>query len=386
MARESSDERRMLVLRTVVTRYVKTREPVGSSAVSKELPVKASAATVRNDMAQLEDEGYLVQPHTSAGRIPTQSGYRLFVDRLVRLSPLSPAQKRGIADFLSQSTSLEETLRLAAQLLAKITGQVAVVASPSMVKARVRRFEVVQLSWKAYLVMVVTGSGQVEQRTVIASGAVDPGLLADAVEVINARSEGRSVPDLSRHVADLAWRPGRFQPLSSFLSRVADALSSIPGQVAPDHVYVSGTSRLARGASVSASELSDLFDALEEQMVVLRLLSFASAYAREGSGVGVAIGSETHTSGLLHAAVVSSRYGDIASSQDPHPEGAGVDRPSSGSSEGSGRTAASDADKAGGAVAYVGSIGPARMDYPVTMAAVKAVAQYLSSFLGRQGD
>ena len=138
-----TQSRRMLVLRAVVEDYIRSQEPVGSAALSKERDLGVSSATIRNDMAALEDEGYLIQPHTSAGRVPTEKGYRYFVDRLATVVPLSEAQRRGINSFLSGSVSLKDALQRSARLLSEITGQVAIVASPSLSKATLRHVELV---------------------------------------------------------------------------------------------------------------------------------------------------------------------------------------------------------------------------------------------------
>ena len=117
-----AQSRRMLVLRAVVEDYIRSQEPVGSTTLTRDHDLGVSSATVRNDMAALEDEGYLIQPHTSAGRVPTEKGYRYFVDRLATVVPLSEAQRRGINSFLSGSVNLQDTLQRAARLLAQITG------------------------------------------------------------------------------------------------------------------------------------------------------------------------------------------------------------------------------------------------------------------------
>ena len=159
-----TQSRRMLVLRAVVEDYIRSQEPVGSSAVARHHDLGVSSATIRNDMAALEDEGYLTQPHTSAGRIPTEKGYRYFVDRLATIAPISDAQRRGINSFLSGSVSLEDTLHRAARLLAQITGQVAVVASPSLSKSTLRHVEIVPVSMSALLAVVITDTGRVAQH------------------------------------------------------------------------------------------------------------------------------------------------------------------------------------------------------------------------------
>jgi heat-inducible transcriptional repressor len=386
-------ERRMMVLRAVVTRYVKTHEPVGSSVVSHDLPIEASSATVRNDMYELENEGYLIQPHTSAGRIPTQKGYRLFVDRLARIAPLSVAQRRGIADFLSQSVSFDDTLRLAVQLLSRITGQIAVVASPSFKKATLQRFEIIPLSWNAALAIAVTSSGRVEQRTIVTSGLVSTSDIHDATVHVNELAVHQplsALSDILKHVAD-RYRSSS-PSVCHLLTIVAHAFEGLDEQLPSDKLYMAGVGQLTRSQETSPEDLAALFDALEEQVVVLRLLSYASEFEKGSTGVGVAIGSETKTNGLLHAAIVSSAYGNSSAakkhshSSDSAPSDGitSTDTHTSQNSQSSQSSLDMTASHSDGSLAYVGSIGPTRMDYPATMAAVKAVAQYLSVIVGKQ--
>src|SRR5215510_2502475 len=139
----SSDERRFAVLRAIVADYVSSQEPVASKAIVERHNLGVSSATVRNDMAALEEDGYITQPHTSAGRIPTDKGYRLFVDRLADIKPLSAAERRAITHFLDGAIDLDDVLRRSVRLLAQLTRQVAVVQYPMMTNASVRHVEVV---------------------------------------------------------------------------------------------------------------------------------------------------------------------------------------------------------------------------------------------------
>src|SRR5207342_179470 len=148
------EERRLAVLRAIVEDYVSTEEPVGSKALTERHRLGVSPATVRNDMAVLEDEGYIAQPHTSAGRIPTDKGYRLFVDRLSQVKPLSPAERRAIQSFLSQGVDLDDVLRRSVRLLAQLTRQVAVVQYPTLARSLVRHVEAVALDQRRLLLVV----------------------------------------------------------------------------------------------------------------------------------------------------------------------------------------------------------------------------------------
>ena len=160
------DDRKLQVLRAIVTDYVSSQEPVGSKALVERHNLGVSPATVRNDMAALEEEGYITQPHTSAGRIPTDKGYRLFVDRLGSVKPLSPAEQRAIHTFLSGALDLDDILHRTVRLLAQVTQQVAIVQYPTLSHAEVRHVELVSLSSQRLLVILITSTGRIEQRVV----------------------------------------------------------------------------------------------------------------------------------------------------------------------------------------------------------------------------
>lgn len=336
--------RRMMILRAVVEDYIRSHEPVGSASLAKNHKLGVSSATIRNDMSLLEEEGYLIQPHTSAGRIPTEKGYRYFVDGMAALIPLSNAQRRGIRTFLSGSVSLQDTLQRSARLLASITGQVALVASPALSKSKVKRIEIVQVSSSTLLVVVITDAGGVAQRIIQASN-INPDDLLHLVNMVNESCVGASLLDASKRVYSLANR----QDLASALqviSQLANALEDMHDGEHSHDLYMAGASQLAHRQNIG--DFASLFDALEEQAVIMRLMTSLSEEANDcASGVSVAIGSETHTPGLLNASVVTSAYGYN-----------------------------SDSDSA-----FIGSIGPTHMDYAATMTAVKAVAKYLNTFI-----
>ena len=293
-----TQSRRMLVLRAVVEDYIRSQEPIGSSALTKTHDLGVSSATVRNDMAALEDEGYLIQPHTSAGRIPTEKGYRYFVDRLATVVPLSQAQRRGIGTFLDGSVNLQDTLQRAARLLSQITGQVAVVASPALSKATVRHVEIVTVGVNALLAVVITDTGRVVQP---------PGqdMLARFTRSVNAECASVSLSASAETVRAMASRPD-YRSLRTLADSLATAFESMADDESARELYMAGASKLAHQRTLA--DVAPLFDALEEQVVLMKLMSALSEEA-PSNGVGVAIGSETHTPGLLHASVVTSGYG-----------------------------------------------------------------------------
>src|SRR5215207_7141030 len=160
------DDRKLAVLRAIVEDYVSTQEPVGSKALVERHSLGVSPATVRNDMAALEEEGFITQPHTSAGRIPTDKGYRLFVDRLTTLKPMSAPEKRAISTFLDGAVDLDDVVHRSVRLLSQLTRQVAVVQYPTLSRSTVRHVELVALAPTRVLVVLILSTGRVEQRLV----------------------------------------------------------------------------------------------------------------------------------------------------------------------------------------------------------------------------
>ncbi|MEH3068085.1 MAG: heat-inducible transcriptional repressor HrcA, partial [Aeromicrobium erythreum] len=159
-----SEDRRLEVLRAIVEDYVETQEPVGSRALVERHQLGVSPATIRNDMAVLEEEGLIAQPHTSAGRVPTDKGYRLFVDRLSQVKALTSPERRAIETFLGGAVDVDDVVQRSVKVLAQLTNQVAIVQYPSLTRSTVRHVEVVALEGARVLVVVITSSGRVEQR------------------------------------------------------------------------------------------------------------------------------------------------------------------------------------------------------------------------------
>lgn len=154
------DDRKLAVLRAIVEDYVSTNEPVGSKALADRHNLGVSPATIRNDMAALEEQGYIRQPHTSAGRVPTDKGYRLFVDRLSSIKPLSVAERRAIETFLAGAVDLDEIVMRTVRLLAQLTRQVAVVQYPSLTRSSIRHVEIVPLAERRVMLVLITNTGR----------------------------------------------------------------------------------------------------------------------------------------------------------------------------------------------------------------------------------
>jgi heat-inducible transcriptional repressor len=179
------EDRRLAVLRAIVEDYVATEEPVGSKALVERHGLGVSPATVRNDMAALEEEGFITQPHTSAGRVPTDKGYRLFVDKLTTLKPMSAAEKRAIATILDGAVDLDDVVQRSVRLLSQLTRQVAVVQYPTLSRSTVRHVELVALTSHRLLVVLILSTGRVEQRLVELDHELAEAELADLRSQVN---------------------------------------------------------------------------------------------------------------------------------------------------------------------------------------------------------
>jgi heat-inducible transcriptional repressor len=321
--------------------YVQTREPVGSKALVERHQLGVSSATIRNDMAVLEDEGLIAQPHTSAGRVPTDAGYRVFVDRLTAVKPMSAAERQAIASFLSGAVDLDDVVDRTVRLLASLTQQVAVVQYPSLSRSTVRHVELVPIGGGRLLVVLIAGTGRVEQRVIDLTHDVDEAVVADVRTRINAESSGR----LLREAADrLETLPDNVAPEHrDLVHQVVRTLGDALEEQREERVVLAGAANLARFGHDFPQSIGPVLDALEEHVVLLRLLSELSA---DPTAVAVRIGREHAHEGLRSTSVVTSGYGT----------GSDV-------------------------VAGLGVLGPTRMDYPTTMATVRAVARYVSRVL-----
>ena len=335
------EDRRLDVLRAIVEDFVATQEPVGSKALAERHHLGVSPATVRNDMAALEDDGYITQPHTSAGRVPTDKGYRLFVDRLVTVKPMSVPEKRAIASFLSGAVDLDDVVLRSVRLLAQLTRQVAVVQYPSMSRSGVRHVELVSLGPSRLLMVLIVDTGRVEQRVVELPARLTEDQVADLRALLNGRLAGRRLADAPTLVTDLAELTPR--PLRSVTAAVVGALMEALVERGDQRVAVAGTGNLARSVADFPSSLRPVLEAIEEQVVLLRLIDCAAS-----GMVTVHIGGENPVAELHSTSLVTVGYGGGPGSA---------------------------------ALAGMGVLGPTRMDYPGTMAAVRAVARYVGELL-----
>ena len=212
------EDRRLAVLRAIVEDYVATHEPVGSKALVERHHLGVSPATIRNDMAALEDEGYIAQPHTSAGRVPTDLGYRLFVDRLSGVKPLSSPERRAISEFLDSSVDLDDVMVRTVRLLAQITKQVALVQYPSLSRSSVRHIELIALSTTRLIMVLITDSGRVEQRTIECLGPISEVALGDIRARLLVAVSGQPFSSIPEILSAFSGQfPEEMQPLVTII-------------------------------------------------------------------------------------------------------------------------------------------------------------------------
>ncbi|MCU1370326.1 MAG: Heat-inducible transcription repressor HrcA [Ilumatobacteraceae bacterium] len=327
------DERKASILRAVVEEYIQTAQPVGSGHIASAPGVQVSSATVRNEMAALESDGFLAQPHTSAGRIPTEKGYRYFVDALTRPSLDRTASQQVRAFFDQAHGEIEQMLADTTRLLTGLTDYAAVVIGPAHEAAAVRSVQLVSLAPRVALFVAVLGNGAIEKRTIDLGEAVEEDVLAAASAALSEHVIGGPL------AATIALASAPDPAVEAVLGAVRTAVATAAGDDT-DQVFVNGASRMA--ASFEAVEtVRSVLTILEQQLVVVSLLRDVV-----DRGLDVAIGSETGMQPLADCALVVAPYT--------------VD---------------------GEQVGTVGVLGPTRMNYPQALAAVAVVGQRLGNRL-----
>jgi heat-inducible transcriptional repressor len=334
------DERKAAVLRAIVEEYVASAQPVGSATIVARRALGVSAATVRNEMGVLEREGYIAQPHTSAGRVPTDKGYRFFVDHFAGAAALAPNQRREVADFFAASTRvIDDLLHETSQFLARITRHTAVVVGPQHDVTSIRAVQLVLIDPRTVIVVAVLSDGVVEREVVRFDADLDA---VDVEEAGRRLTDHLLGTDRAMVSAPQPVRPDLDEPSDRIARAAADALRKHAAD-SGEPLFVGGASRLATEGFESAEVLPDLLELLEQQVVVVSLL-------REllGPGLTVTIGGENPRHDLKECSLVLAPYL--------------VD---------------------GTPVGTVGVLGPTRMDYRQAQAAVATISAQLSRRLAR---
>ena len=338
MATRDLSPRKGAILTALVEQYIRSGEPVGSEAVAAASALGVSSATIRHELAALEEMGYLTQPHTSAGRAPTDLAYRYYVNLLPPTPRLRSAERRAIVHFFDEAlANVDEILRGTTQLLSRLTRYASLALAPSPAETKIARAELVNLG-TATLLLVVFETGQVEKRVLELTGVSETEIeevSATLMEVFRGRTLNRARATAGER-AKAAVGVDR-----TILDRVAVALQSIGHAGETTHIFLGGVANIAAEEAFERREtLRSIYQALERESAILRLLREAALT----SPVSVMIGHENPLPEMWEASVVAAPF--VAG---------------------------------GGARGTIGVVGPTRMDYIAAIAAVREVASRLSA-------
>ena len=330
--------RKGAVLRAVVEEYVRSGEPVGSETIAEHASIGVSSATIRNELAALEELGYLKHPHTSAGRIPTDAGYRFYVDSLPAAGGLRDAQRRAIASHYAEAIlDLEEVLKGSVQLLSRLTQYAGLAVPPNASDEPVVRLEVIDMG-PSVMVLAVGHHGRVDKRVVDRPDAAAPATFARA-EARLADLRGLTYAEAQARLLQLAAEGPADE--HDLMLQVAETLRAAQQGDRAAHMVIGGVANLADQAQAWRREtLRRLFETLEHEQEMLQVLSDVTS---THSALSVTIGGEHPTTGDLDASIVAAPFK-------------------------SGETT----------IGTIGVVGPTRMDYVSAMASVRAVAKRLS--------
>jgi heat-inducible transcriptional repressor len=339
------DERARILLKTLIERYIAEGQPVGSRSLSKYSGLDLSAATVRNVMADLEDLGFIASPHTSAGRIPTARGYRLFVDSLLTVDGLESAQIHQIEGQL-QAAQPRQLIANASHLLSQLTHFAGIVVAPRRVAPSIRQIEFLRLADKRILLILVTADGDVQNRILLTERTYSPSELVEAANYLNQNFAGRDLDQIRLHVQnELSLLKQDLRALTAAALAASDEALSREDQ----RTVITGERNLleVEEFATNMKRLRELFDLFEQRTGLLQLLDVSS----NADGVQIFIGGESGIAPLDECSVIAAPY------------------------EVNGRV-----------VGSVGVIGPTRMAYERVIPIVDITARLLSSALSYQDD
>src|SRR3954452_12433250 len=338
MERMQISARQQLLLRRVVEGHVELGQPVGSKWLAERTDMPWGPSTIRAELARLEELGLLAHPHTSAGRVPTDRGYREYVDSLLEADAL-PARAPSL-DLHSMRHEVDEAMRTTTEQLSQVTNMLAIVSAPPIATTTIKHIEVLLLQPQVAMGVVITSTGGVTKRVVSYDATVDPGLVAWARSYLNEVLGGMAVG--ARMVHQRLAAPDLAEPERSFVATLAPAFMELE-DTAGDTLYVGGATRLMSEHRLQElSQINDLMQLLERRVALLSMLRSAL----EEPSVYLRIGTENEQTELRALSVVAANYGLAARN-----------------------------------LGAVSVLGPMRMDYPRAIASVRQAALELSHFV-----
>lgn len=327
------NERSAAILREIVEIYSQTGQPVGSKTLAERLPVSLSSATIRNVMAELERQGLLLSPHTSAGRVPSEAGYRYYVNGLVQVEDLDNAIRQRLITSLRQHRNMDEALKDVAQYISQLTACAGLVMAPRRNDDRLRQLQFVRLGGERVLVVLVMESGQVENRMIDLPATLDDETLNEAAKLLNQQVRGQTLDDAKAHIVETLRQ--QKVAISTFMDNLTGGEETA--------LIVGGRNNLFGYPELVREHLQDLFNVFEEKRLLAGLLD----RVQEGDGVQIFIGAECPLEVAKDCAMITANY------------------------------ASSDRRVIG----TIGVIGPMRMNYNRNIALVDYTARLLSRAL-----
>lgn len=344
MTSDVISERASVLLKTLVESHIRDGQPVGSRTLVEQAGLPVSAATIRNVMSDLEERGYLISPHTSAGRIPTAMGYRLFVDSLLQVQPLGQQAITAMRSELNPDKSASELVQSASSLLSSITAQAGLVTVPRQEPGQLRQVEFLPLSGDRVLVILVINEREVQNRIIHTQRAFTEEQLREAANMVNQRFAGRPLQEVQEQIVR-EMRDARSQ-IDGYMQDALDlANQALDQDESEDEYLVAGESRLMDNATAGEMlKLRELFDAFEQKKDLLHLLERCA----RADGVQVFIGEEAGYDVFGDYSVITAPYSDGAQT-----------------------------------LGVLGVIGPTRMAYERVIPIVDLTARMLSSALAK---
>ncbi|GGJ19124.1 heat-inducible transcriptional repressor HrcA [Paenibacillus hunanensis] len=297
-------ERQQMILNAIVDDYIRSAEPVGSRSISKRGDVNYSPATIRNEMADLEELGFLEQPHTSAGRIPSTKGYRYYVDHLSPVQSVNPAEVKELKRFFTEQLSAaEQMMQHAAMVLSHVTNYTSILLGPEVFHTSLRHFQLLPLEDQSAIAIMVTSTGQVENRKIRIPDHVSASELEQTVNLLNSRLIGVPLYKLKTRI---------FSEISEEMQRHLEhyeemmaALDGAFGQEQEQKIFLSGaTNMLIQPEFRDMDKVKSILDLLEETPTLTRLMTEAAA----PQGIQVRIGAENAHEAFENCSLITATY------------------------------------------------------------------------------
>lgn len=335
-------ERQRLILNAIIDDYIRSAEPVGSRSISKRGEVGFSPATIRNEMSDLEELGFLEQPHTSAGRIPSHKGYRYYVDHLVRLGELSHHELDVIKMFFAERIQeIEQVVQHAASILSNLTNYTSIVLGPEVFSTTLRHIQLLPLNSDSAVAIIVTNTGHVENRTVKIPEGISPEELEKVVSILNSKLTGVPLLHLK---SKLFTETG--EELSKYVSRYEELINMLEGifvNEQQNRIFLSGTTNmLTQPEFKDVDKLKMILDLLEETPTMVKMFSSAP------EGIQVRIGTENKIEAINSCSLITATY-----------------------------------TIEGQSLGTIGILGPTRMDYSKVISLLDFLSKDIALLLGR---